>query len=444
LRYLESHSGHISEGFVSNCVNLRVLDRPGIRIADEACLGQHVESIGFYDVEPSKIAKLTHRTNIRQLALDLYHKDYQRLWDKTPTDVFETQIANLFTKIGQSLSNLTLRISSHSYSAFILHVSSIPGLHTLSLELVIGPNLKDPRHLSPIHHSDIQNVRVLSVTCDDGGRKKKKAVEGLMRSLTAEDPLRELDIFKFHCSVDCAGSYIGLLIQSAVSAYMIQVSTGDIRQISPRLEMQLMPRLQFLELSSLDLYDCISAPNLRQLTFPFTNRAFINWARTNRASLEIHAAKDLQKLILPATVMDYLVVSDQSSWNCKSIEFIYGTCPEDITPLSRLEFVEFSVEYFDNDTAGNWFLLEMLGNPEACPRLRTIAISHYPLWELLFEVLRRRNSSGLQRITQIRLPHLPVLQLLWRLVRLLSGKTSIFTYRDVDEVIEKRIVCPEM
>jgi hypothetical protein len=86
----------------------------------------------------------------------------------------------------------------------------------------------------------------------------------------------------------------------------------------------------------------------------------------------------------------------------------------------------------------------MLENPEACPRLHTIAILDYPLWELLFEVLRRRNSSGVQRITQIYLPGLPVLQLLWRLVRLLSGETSIFTYRDVDEVIEKRIECPEM
>jgi len=201
-----------------------------------------------------------------------------------------------------------------------------------------------------------------------------------------------------------------------------------------------MPRLQFLELSTPELYDCISAPNLRQLTLAFTNRAF-----TNRVSLEIDAAKDLQKLILPASVMDYVGVSNQSSWNCKSIKFTSNTCPKYITPLSRLEFVEFSVEDIDNATAGNRFLLKMLENPEACPRLHTITISdYYPLWELLFEVLRRRNSSGLQRITQIRLPHLPVLQLLWRLVWLLSGETSIFTSRDVDEVIYKRIACPQM
>jgi hypothetical protein len=141
---------------------------------------------------------------------------------------------------------------------------------------------------------------------------------------------------------------------------------------------------------------------------------------SQNVSLEIDAVKDLQKLILPASVMDYVGVSNQSSWNCKSIEFTHHTCPDDITPLSRLEFVELSDEY-SNDRAGNEFLLKMLENPEACPRLHTIAIEHYPLWELLFEVLRRRNSGGLQRITQIRLRRLPVLQLLWRLVRLLGG-----------------------
>lgn len=438
LRYLDSNSKHISKLFLSNCVNLRVLKCPRIRIADEACLGPHVESIGFYDVAPSEIAKLKHRTNIGELELDLYQKDNDGLWDETPTEVFETQMANLFTNIGQSLINLTLTISFHSYSAFILHVSSIPGLHTLSLDLYITENQKDLPHLlpPPIRHPDIQNVRVLSVWC--AGSENDTAVEGLMQSLTAEHPLRELyifnfDISEFDCSVGCAESYLGPLIQSAVSAYMIHVSTGDIHQISPRLKRQLMPRLQFLELSPSELYDYISAPNLRQLKL----------ISKNNVSLEIDAAKDLQKLILPASAMDYVGISDQSSWNCKSIEFMWDTSPEDITPLSRLGFVQLSGGYH-NGTAGNVFLLKMLENPEACPRLHTIAILDYPLWELLFEVLRRRNSSGVQRITQIYLPGLPVLQLLWRLVRLLSGETSIFTYRDVDEVIEKRIECPEM
>jgi hypothetical protein len=152
--------------------------------------------------------------------------------------------------------------------------------------------------------------------------------------------------------------------------------------------------------------------------------------------LEINAAKDLQRLTVPSAVMEYVGISNQSSWNCKSIKF-RTTCPQDITLLSRLECVGFI-------GAGNMFLLKMLENPEACPRLYTIAMGAYPLWELLFEVLRKRNSSSMRRITEIRFPRLPVLQLLWRLVRLLSGETSIFTNRDVDGVIAKRLVCPQM
>jgi hypothetical protein len=36
------------------------------------------------------------------------------------------------------------------------------------------------------------------------------------------------------------------------------------------------------------------------------------------------------------------------------------------------------------------------------------------------------------------------LQLLCRLVQLLSGETLVFTNRDVDEVIAKRLACPQM
>jgi hypothetical protein len=130
----------------------------------------------------------------------------------------------------------------------------------------------------------------------------------------------------------------------------------------------------------------------------------------------------------------------QSLWNSKSITFNSNTCPQDIMPLSRLESVEFS----HGAAAANGFLFKILESPEACPQLSIIRISGYPLWELLFEVLRQRNSSGLRRITRIRLPYLPVLQLLWRLVRLLGGETDVFTNRDVDEVIAKRVACPQM
>jgi hypothetical protein len=442
LRYLESHSDSISEGFLLNCVNLRVLEWPRIMIADEACLGSHVESVRFDDVDPSKITTLTHRTNIRRLELDLHYKDYLLLWDEKPSDAFGTHMANLFTKIGHILSNLGLNISFHSYSTFIPLLSSIPGLHTLSLQLTITESLNDLPQLSPprIRHSDIQAVRVLYIevseaTLEDSDLElEPQSADALIWSWTAEHPLRELEIFDLLCSVSCHEDHIIPLLQSAVGAHLIRASSiNNMISTSLRIERRFMPRLQSLELPSLRLYNCIDAPNLLQLTLTSD-------ATEDLVPLEMDATMDLQRLTVPTPVMDYVGISCKSSWNCKAIKFSSDRCPREITLLSRLERVEFP----RGEMAENHFLLKMLENPEACPRLHTIAIAGYPLWELLFEVLRKRNSSGVQRIARITLPRLPVLQLLWRLVRLLSGEKFVFTNRDVDEVIAKRIACPQM
>jgi hypothetical protein len=248
----------------------------------------------------------------------------------------------------------------------------------------------------------------------------------------ANHPLIDLEIFEFSCVDMCPKDYIGPLIQSAVSAYMIHISAGFFPMISSRKKRQLMPRLQFLRLSSLEFYNRIEAPNLRELTLYSVDANHI-------ISLDRDAVVNLQKLTIPASSMDRACISRESLLNCKFIKFTYYGCPTDIAPLTRLECVEFGAA-----VGANRFLLKMLENPEACPRLHTIAISEYPLWELLFELLRNWNSSGMQRITRIRLPRLPVLQLLSRLVRLLSGKTPVFTNRNVDKVIAKRRECPQM
>jgi hypothetical protein len=256
--------------------------------------------------------------------------------------------------------------------------------------------------------------------------------EVLMQSLTAEHPLRDLETFEFTWNATCPDNYIGPLIQSAVSAYIIRIYTVHIDLISSRLKRQLMPRLQFLHLSSLEFYNRIEAPNLRELTLESIDTKHL-------ISLDRDAVVDLQKLTISGSDMDQARISSQSLLNCKSIKFTDYGCPEDITPFTQLECVEFK------DTGeANSFLLKMLENPEACPRLHTIAMSGYPFWEPLFEVLRKRNSSGVQRITHLRLPRLPVLQLLWRLVQLLSGETPVFTNRNVDKVIAKRLKCPQM
>jgi hypothetical protein len=447
LRYLECW-GDISEGFFSDCVDLRVVQLPQVRIADEACLGPHVQSIRFDDVEHSKIINLAHRTNIRTLELSLWRRSDGRLWDEKTSGAFKAPMANLFTKIGQTLSNLTLTISFRSYSIFIPLVSSIPGLHSLSLYLNVTRSLQKSfsQLATPkILHSDVKNLRVLSIILMDVGHFDEDdedkgdwagfdpgLADALIQSFTVESSFKELEAFTFECYLPYHESYMGRLLQSAVSAR--EVLVFDDKTMIPtslRMERQLMPRLQSLTVPSLALYNCIDAPNLLELSLD--SNTIIG-----KAPVETNASVHLQKLTLPANLMNDVGVSMQSLWNSKSLKFVSYTCPQDISPLSRLESVEFTGK------VANEFLLKILENPEACPQLSTIAISHSPLWELLFEVLRKRNSSGLRRITQITLPRLPVLQLLWRLVQLLGGETAVFTNREVDEVIARRITCPQM
>jgi hypothetical protein len=86
----------------------------------------------------------------------------------------------------------------------------------------------------------------------------------------------------------------------------------------------------------------------------------------------------------------------------------------------------------------NSLLLDLLRHPEALPNLSTIKTRIYPCWELLFEVLRRRNAAQMHRIQELVLPGLPVFAILSRLVKLLQGRNGVYTNRDIDEVIHKR------
>jgi hypothetical protein len=86
----------------------------------------------------------------------------------------------------------------------------------------------------------------------------------------------------------------------------------------------------------------------------------------------------------------------------------------------------------------NLLLLDLLRHPGALPNLSTIKNRCYPCWELLFEVLRRRNVAQMHRIQELVLPSIPVLAILSRLVKLLQGHTDVYTNRDIDKVIYKR------
>jgi hypothetical protein len=86
----------------------------------------------------------------------------------------------------------------------------------------------------------------------------------------------------------------------------------------------------------------------------------------------------------------------------------------------------------------NFFFLDLLRYPGALPNLSTIKSRRFPSWELLFEVLRRRNAAQMYRLQELVFPNFPILAILSRLVKLLQGHTDVYTNRDIDEVIYQR------
>jgi hypothetical protein len=86
------------------------------------------------------------------------------------------------------------------------------------------------------------------------------------------------------------------------------------------------------------------------------------------------------------------------------------------------------------------FLLELLRHPLALPDLSTIKSDGYPFWELLFEVLRQRNTAQMHPLQELVLPGFPVFTILSRVIKLLQGHTDVYTNRDIDEVIRQRLI----
>jgi hypothetical protein len=94
--------------------------------------------------------------------------------------------------------------------------------------------------------------------------------------------------------------------------------------------------------------------------------------------------------------------------------------------------------HFDGFVPGNSFIRDLLCNPEACPQLQTIRLDEYPVWELLFAMLRERNKRGFPIIKQIFLRGYPAAPILSKLVMLLRGRSDVYTTRSIDEVIYRR------
>ena len=120
----------------------------------------------------------------------------------------------------------------------------------------------------------------------------------------------------------------------------------------------------------------------------------------------------------------------------QTLEIEATSTAEWVVHIPSIRIIYFSYSFRSSPL--NSFLLDLLRHPKALPNLSTVKTRNYPCWELLFEVLRRRNRAQMHRIQQLVFPSFPVFAILSRLVKLLQGQTDVYTNRDIDEVIQKR------
>jgi hypothetical protein len=197
-----------------------------------------------------------------------------------------------------------------------------------------------------------------------------------------------------------------------------------------------MPNLLELSLTPLAWLAHIEAPNLIRFNF-----SFLMQHDSVTVHLSEHFGSKISHLIVDETASKVINEAYSNGVGPKfeslqTLEIKATSTADWVVHIPSIRIIYFSHSYRSSPL--NSLLLDLLRHPEALLNLSTIKTRNYPCWELLFEVLRRRNTAQMHQIQELVFPRFPVFAILSRLVKLLQGHTDVYTNRDIDEVIRKR------
>jgi hypothetical protein len=303
-----------------------------------------------------------------------------------------------------------------SLEAFWEFISVLPDLSQLSSLALEFRNTATSTHDASIFPSHVQYLKALDLDLDITRSNMMKRdhstqnhVNSVLRSFTKERPLQSLQHLKIRTGFTFDGSVLESLLTSLISVKSIDLVIYD-STILDILSTNHMTSLEALTVYPFKLLDYFDAPNLIELTVygkDFVLRHF-----------------KLGSQIVKLNVSGWYFDEDntQSLLETFNMKYRYLTLYSSISPgvICRFSFLE--EIYFKGSGAprkrktANDFLLEMLKNNGSCPRLHTVKFEAFPLWEPLFEVMRRRMSENVQQITRLSFPALPHLYLLRHLV----------------------------
>jgi hypothetical protein len=258
-------------------------------------------------------------------------------------------------------------------------------LRSLELDFHYVPTSASDASIFPSH---VQHLKSLRLIFDFNIDSEPNYVDSVLKSFAKERSLQNLEDLDIFLASPCDGSVLGSVLQSTVNVKSVNLWSDD-RDIPDILSANFMPKLEALQVNHPYLLDYFDPPNLMNLSVQSDSHKLSHFKLGSR----------LIKLDVPGWIVNPKYT--QSSLKTFTLKHRHITLYSRISPrfIGRFSFLE-EIYLYGNPTVEerelvNDFLVTILRNKGSCPRLHTIKFRAFPLWELLFEVMRQPMTENI-------------------------------------------------
>lgn len=337
---------------------------------------------------------------------------------------------------------------------FVSSLQSFALLDELSIHLM---NSHWPDSVWPVHPPPQSTTKPLLQKIainDDTSHQSRPHLRKLVRYLTRYPAIQNCNAL----TLQLRGYYVELslvtpLLQSMptlreLRVYLQQVDGGVYLEESDLVpDVVVLPKVERLISDTIDCLRFIRMPNLKDLNIrepkasedPFPadvsfggslEKLKIDWGSLEKMA-DIEVEKQEQEgegeMVLTNTINKLDEIARQSVIT----ELIWRTWEEKCEPFTAALNWLTTITLPSRETSRNTYrknpfnglCFALINSKDACPSLQTINSRMFPLWDLLFTVLRFRcQTPGVKPITTISIPCLPRGPILRRLVNLLKGE----------------------
>jgi hypothetical protein len=354
-----------------------------------------------------------------------------------PEPEVRNHFLQLSSHLGPCLVDLEIRLSLEEFIFFVPFIPLLVALYSATLDVSMPDKELPSRIAIPPPNQGALNLRMLSLVLWYHVELPTHfdAVQHILDYLCEHQFLQDLHTFycdSFPIRVEAVriASFLRCLFNARVLGLIFGESEANIASTYTPIH---MPNLLELSLKPIDWLAHIEAPNLIRLGYG--SYRIDNYVAPH---LSEHFGNKISYLVVDGTMSR--AINDAYSngvgpkfESLRTLQITDFYAAEWVVHLPSIHTIDF--EY--SETLHS-LLLGLLRHTGALPNLSTIKFHCCLFWELLFEVLRRRNRTKMHQIQELVLPSVPVLAILSRLVKLLQGHTDVYTNRDIDEVIYKR------